>query len=457
MHLRRGSLYRVLGALPLLCLTAGSGWAGTNEERDLGRSFDLQARARLPLLHDADVSRYVDQIGRRIVAHLGEQPFEYQFTVVRDARLNAFAVPGGYIYVHGGLLTRIGNDDELAGVLGHEIAHVHAHHLVRQQEATELLGYAALLGALLTAVQPAAGLSAMALHSATQLKYRREFEQEADYLGLRYMRQAGFAPHGMLDFLKKMLDEQRSGPSTTAPSYLSSHPLSDQRLTHLEATLKTHQGAGGTRNAPSLALERTQVVVRARSELADSVLAHYRRRVDADRADGRARYLLGLAMLETGAYASARETLLGARAAGFTAVHRELGRTALAMRDLDTARQQLEEAVALDPDDALAHFALAHTRQALGDSEAALQELRRTVQLAPTMEEAHYDLGMLAGRSGDEGEGLYHLGVALQLRGEPENALNQFERALQHLQPETSEAAAAQSAITNLRGFLGRK
>jgi predicted Zn-dependent protease len=122
------------------------------EERDLGKQFALEARAQLPLLDDVEVNEHVNRIGQKIVATLGEQPFRYEFFVVREPRINAFAVPGGYVYVHAGLLTQISNDDELAGVLGHEIAHVNAHHLARQQDATKLLNYATLLGMLLSAV-----------------------------------------------------------------------------------------------------------------------------------------------------------------------------------------------------------------------------------------------------------------------------------------------------------------
>ncbi len=164
------------------------GWAprvqagvSASEEKDLGKKFALEARAKLPLIDDVEVNRYVDRIGQKIVAALGSQPFQYHFYVVRDPRINAFAVPAGYIYVHGGLLTHASNDDEVAGVLGHEIAHVNAHHLARQQEATQLLNYATLLGVLLSVVQPAVGAGAVAINAATQLKYRREFEQEADY------------------------------------------------------------------------------------------------------------------------------------------------------------------------------------------------------------------------------------------------------------------------------------
>src|ERR1700690_2117812 len=129
---------------------AHDGYAISNdEERELGKKFAMAARAQLPLIDDIAVSRYVDGIGQKIVAGIGEQPFTYHFAVVRDSRINAFAVPGGYIYVNGGLLTRVSNDDEVAGVLGHEIAHVNGHHLARQQESTKLLNYASLLGLLL--------------------------------------------------------------------------------------------------------------------------------------------------------------------------------------------------------------------------------------------------------------------------------------------------------------------
>jgi predicted Zn-dependent protease len=127
------------------------------EERELGKRFDLAARQQLPLFDDPEIVGYVDTIGQRIVSGLKDRTFTYQFSVVQEGSVNAFAVPGGYIYVHSGLLTRANNDDEVAAVLAHEVAHVHAHHLARQQEATKLLNYASLLGVLLSVVNPAIG------------------------------------------------------------------------------------------------------------------------------------------------------------------------------------------------------------------------------------------------------------------------------------------------------------
>lgn len=444
----------------LACLVACSGAAvrvavagSISDEKELGKQFDLEARAQLPLIDDVEVTSYVSRIGQRVASALNDSTFQYQFSVVRDPRINAFAVPGGFVYVHGGMLTRATNDDEIAGVLGHEIAHVNAHHLARQQEATQLLNYATLLGVLLSAVQPAIGAGAVAASTAAQLQYRREFEQEADYLGARYMRQAGYDPHGMLDFFKKMLDEQRTTPSF-APPYLLSHPLTDTRLTNLEAVLRTHQWDSSTRQPTSLELERVQVVVRARSEPAQDVVTLYRRQAEAQPSDGRARYLLGMAQLETGAFDAARQSFEAARQLGFTNVDRELGRSALRLQQLDKARELLSRAVETEPDDPLAHYELGKVLEAQNDTAGAMREYARACQLAPTLAEAHYSLGILAGRAGQAGDGYYHLAVAYKLRGEYDKALTQFEKA-EPLAPAGSERAqAVKTDIAELKEYL---
>ncbi len=434
--------------------SAGAAVSNT-EEKELGRKFSLEARAKLPLLDDVEVNSYVNRVGQKIVAALRDQPFKYQFIVVRDPRINAFAVPGGYVYVNAGLVTRVSNDDELAGVLGHEIGHVNGHHLARQQEATQLLNYAALLGALLSAVQPAVGAGAMAASIAAQLKYQREFEQEADYLGAGYVKQAGYDPRGMLDFFKKMLDEQRLTP-TFAPPYLLSHPLTDARLTNLEAVLRTHQWDSGPRQPPSLELERVQLLTRAAMEPTNDVLAVYRRQAEARPNDGHARYLLGLAYFEAGAFDYARQSFEAARQLGFRDVDRELGRTFLRLRQLDQARELLSRTTETNPDDPVDHEELAKVYEALGDTAGAMREYERALQLAPMLEEAHYGLGMLAGRAGRQGDGFYHLGKVFELRGELDKALSQFEKAEPLLKPGSDRAQEVQAEITELRDFLHR-
>ncbi len=429
-------------------VTAGS----ISDEKELGKQFELEARAQLPLIDDVEVGNYVNRLGQRIAAALNDSTFQYHFYVVRDPRINAFAVPGGYVYVHAGLLTRASNDDEVAGVLGHEIAHVSAHHLMRQQEKSVPLDAAALLGLALSVLHPAAGAVPLAAAAATQLAYRREFEQEADYLGARYMQQASYDPRGMLDFFKKMLDEQRTTP-TFVPPYLLSHPLTDTRLTNLEAVLRTHQWDSGPRQPTSLELERVQLVTRARSEPAQDVVAFYQRQAESRPTDGRARYLLGLAQLETGSFEAARQSLGSARQLGFAGADRDLGRTSLHLQHLDQAREFLSRATEIDPDDAVAHHELAKTLEAQKDAAGAMREYERALQLAPALAEAHYGLGILAGRAGHAGDGFYHLAVAYKLRGEYDKALSQFEKA-EPLLAGSARAQAVHAEIAELQEYL---
>ena len=449
---RRLTWFTCLLACTLASVPAARG-GSISDEKELGRKFDLEARAHLPLIDDVEVTDYVNRVGRKIVGALNDQTFTYQFQVVRDPHINAFAVPGGYIYAHAGLLMRASNDDELAGVLGHEIAHVNAHHLARQQEATQLMNYASLLGIVLSAIQPAIGAGAIAANAAVQLQYRREFEQEADYLGSRYMRAAGYDPRGMLDFFKKMLDEQRTTP-TFVPPYLLSHPLTDKRLTNLEAVLRTHQWDSGPRRRTSLELERVQLLTRARSEPAQDVVTLYRRGAEAQPTDGRSRYLFGLAQLETGAVDAARATLEAARRLGFGQVDRELGRAWLRLRQLDKAREALRRATEIDPDDAVGHLELAKVLEALNDTPGATREYERALQLAPELAEAHYGFGILAGRAGQQGDGFYHLAVAYKLRGEYDKAVSQFEKAEPLLPLGSAQAQTARAEIEELREYL---
>ncbi|MGE0519115.1 MAG: M48 family metalloprotease [Candidatus Binatia bacterium] len=441
--------------LVLLAGTAtGASALTTAGERELGQQFDLEARKRVALVDDPDVVAYVNELGGRIVAQLQQPHFAYQFAVVRDARMNAFAVPGGYVYVHSGLLATAQSEDEIAGVLGHEIAHVHAHHLARQQERTQLLNYAVLAGTLLSIIQPAAGALASAAGQTVALQYKREFEQEADYLGARYMRAAGYDPRALLDFFKRLSDQQRNAP-TSVPAYAQTHPLTDERLNQLEAVLNTQQWAARERAPVSLALQRVRALVRVRGEPASDVQAAYARERDARPNDPMAAYLVGLVDLETGRVDDAERALLAAREGGVQDADRELGRLALRRRDAARARELLTAHLDKKPADAAALIELATADEALGDRHGALSAYRRALDLAPGLAVAHISYGRLAGRLGRDGEGFYHLATASRLEGNCEGALRQYTRAEPLLPAGDARREDAAEWITTLRAYLG--
>ena len=176
------------------------------QERAMGRKAHEQILAQFGYYQDASLQAYVTQVGRRVLQESESSPFEFQFTIVNDPMVNAFAVPGGFVYVARGILAELNSEAELAVILGHEIGHVTSHHSAEQM--TRALGTQLLtLGlAVLSPGGPqnAAGWTAISSEISTQilLGYSQKAELEADEKGLRAAVKAGYDPRQMIDFLR---------------------------------------------------------------------------------------------------------------------------------------------------------------------------------------------------------------------------------------------------------------
>lgn len=445
---------RLLAAVLALLLVLPAAPASAEDEAELGRRFMLEIRSQLPLVDDPAMTAYVQGIGERLVKSLGPQAFDYHFYVVPHPSLNAFAVPGGYIFVFTGLLARTETDDELAGVLAHEVAHVHGHHAIRQQTQGQMWSYAALLGALLSAVNPVVGAGAIAAAQTAQLKYSREFEQEADYMGLRYATESGFDPHALGAFFKELLAEQRINPAGV-PAYMLSHPLTESRVGNVETIiaaqkLKTPTG----RPKASGELAEVRAVARAIADPPDVVIADYRREVDAKPDDGERHFLLGRVYQTIGKLDSARLSLERARELGFgDRADRPLGSVYLGLKQPERAREALGRHLAKRPDDGWARLELGKALNET-DPDAALMEFQRATRLAPELDEAHRLAGIVLGRKGREGDGFYELAVAARLRGELEQAYSHFLRAEEHIPAGTPREREVKLAIEELRPIV---
>jgi len=450
---------RLLAALLAIALVVPRPVRAAREgggEADLGRRFLLEVRSELPIVDDPAVAGYVDRIGHKLVATLGPQQFDYHFYVVQHPALNAFAVPGGYVFVFSGLLAHLSNDDELAGVLGHEIGHVSAHHIVRQQQQGQAWTAAALLGVLLSAVNPVLGAGALAAAETAQLKYSREFEQEADYLGLRYSTQAGYDPHSLGSFFKTLLAEARINPAGVPP-YMLSHPITEDRIAHVETTitaqkLKTPSG----RPAASAELAETEAVARAIADPAEVVIGRYRRLADEKPDDAERQFLLGRVYQTVGQLDAARAALEKCRDLGGLGgrVDRPLGAVYAALKEPAKARESLTRHLTKHPDDGWAHLELGKAIADAGSSGDAVVEFQRALALDPDLDEAHRLMGLELGRKGDEAEGFYHLALASRLRGELEQALSQFQRTDHLLTPGSVRQVEVERAIEELEPLV---
>lgn len=215
------------------------------EEVALGRRAQAAMLARTPRVDDAGVRRYVAEVGQRLAAASGGPRFTYTFDVANVGDVNAFALPGGHIWIYRGTLEVARNESELAGVLAHEVAHAAQRHAARQASSAMVASIGLeLLGALLgnTGGAVTSELAANALTGSVFLGFSREDERVADLEGTRILRRAGWDPRGLVSFLDAARAASRRNPSSLEV-FFSTHPAIESRI----ASLRTE-----TARAPSL-------------------------------------------------------------------------------------------------------------------------------------------------------------------------------------------------------------
>ena len=249
-------------------------------ERRIGEGAMRDIRQRDPAyLDDPEVNDYLNRLGQRLVAKLHEGRSEFEFFALKDASLNAFAMPGGYIGVHTGLILAARSESELASVLAHEISHVSQRHLARmvnKQGQAQIAAMLAMAVAILAArnnpdVAMGAALTGQAAGLQNQLNYSRDFEREADRLGLQLLDEAGFDIRGMATFFERM---QKYGRlyENGAPGYLRTHPLTTERIADVENRI----GQKSTRSAAdSLAFNLVRAKLRATLATATDAIADF--------------------------------------------------------------------------------------------------------------------------------------------------------------------------------------
>jgi predicted Zn-dependent protease len=217
---------------------------GEGQEVEMGRSAAEQVRTSLGLYTDDALHSYLDGVGQRVAAASERPQLTWSFAVVDDAAVNAFALPGGFIYVTRGLLTHLNSEAELAAVLGHEIGHVAARHSVNQMSKAQLASIGLGLGMILRPELQGLGQVGQAGLGLLLLKYGRDDENQADELGLRYMTKAGYPATGMptvLHMLERVSESENAG---RVPNWLSTHPSPENRVTRVNARIRDLRDAG---------------------------------------------------------------------------------------------------------------------------------------------------------------------------------------------------------------------
>ena len=219
-------------------LTAGCG-VSTQQEVEMGAQYAQQINSQLPIVRDAEINRYINILGDSIARVAGRSDIDWQFYVVNSPEVNAFAVPGGFIYMNRGLIERAQNMAQVAGVLGHEIGHVTERHSIEQMQKAQGANIGLTLGCILVPAvcqSQAAGAAINLGGNAVFARFSRNDEAEADRRGVEYVTRAGIDPRGIPGMFRVLLEERNRRPAGVE-AWFSTHPLEEDRIERTEAQI----------------------------------------------------------------------------------------------------------------------------------------------------------------------------------------------------------------------------
>jgi predicted Zn-dependent protease len=436
----------------------------TEEEKKLGKQVLLEIEKEANFVTDLNVQAFVEKVGYSLVDQLDLNPFEFKFYVINELDPNAFAVPGGYVFINTGLIALAENEQEIAGVLAHEISHVTQRHISKLIEKSKALTIATL-GAMIAGILAGRNVSggagtaasvamAQGMAGALALKFSREIEQDADQHGFNLMIKAGYDPEGMINFFKR-LQKLSLAMAPKIPAYLLNHPAIESRISLLENILQMGpKPTGPFKTIENFNRIRTMVFVEEREPQA--AITYFQSLIDANPNHCEGYYGLGLAYRKMGRFDKSMEVLQQAHslAPKDLDVSRELGIVYFLSGKMDQAIEHLEALQSTSGqsqhNDPMTVYYLGRGYQEKGDFAKALPLLLKIQKENPEFLDVYYSLGSVYGRTGQKGLSHFYFGKYFKLKQERNNALLHFRTAIDLLERGSPEREEAQSEIKEL-------
>jgi predicted Zn-dependent protease len=411
------------------------------EEEKMGRQFLKAAMRHLKFVEDPEVVGLVNKVGHDVVDHLEVHLFPYRFFVVDSSALNAFAVPGGYVFMNRGLIEIMDGHGELAAILAHEIAHVQSRHIAQRIARAKALNLAALGGMLAGIFMGGEAGSALITGSqagatSAMLNYSRQDEEESDRRGLRYLEATGYQGEDFVKIMKKMgQDSWKSGGHI--PAYLSTHPGVPERVAYLEATVETRPESSqrsGVGLGDAEDFRMMQAKLYGAYEDPREAEVKFREWLGQPETKVMAYYGTGLVQRRLRKMEEAVEFLKIAVSMrpDLAPILVELGKTYYEMGKFDKAISVLTSAITLEPNQPMALFVLGRCLLEEGRVTEARENLATAARLDDRLRSIHYYLGLAYGQLAQLTAAHYHFGIHARRQGNLSNAEFHFQEALRH-------------------------
>jgi predicted Zn-dependent protease len=432
----------------------------TAEEEALGDESLRYLKMRCTLIEDPFIVGYVNRIGQEIVRQNPSPPFVFKFYVVKEDTYNAFALPAGYVFIYSGLLAAMETEEDLAGILAHEVAHVFCRHISKRIEQSKKIGLMTLAGILAGVfvggspeVASAITTGSIAAGQSLSLKYSREDEREADQVGLMYLSKAGYSGEGLLRMLQKIREKHWFG-SDEIPSYMTTHPAIEERMAYLDTWIQAHPEWKGSDRSKNLAgFHKVQTKLMALYGDAAAARNVFDAQIQKDSQDALAYYGKGLVCAREGEKDKAVENLkraLQVRPLDGD-ILADLGKAYFQMGDYDKALKALLGALASNSIDPEAQFFLGRLQIETGDLQGALETFNGMGDDSRDSLPVDYYLGETYGKLGNSAEAHYHLGMHYKNKGDFKNASFHLKRALALSAKDPARKEAIEEALKELR------
>ena len=437
------------------------------EEKKMSEKFLKEVSQHFKFIDDQMIIKYVNKVGQRILKTLPAQPYKFRFYVIKEGSYNAFAGPGGVIFINSGLIEAMDTENELAGILAHEILHVACRHLSDRIEKSKKIGIASLAGLVGAIALGAAGAGAaanaaivgsIAAGQSMMLAYSRQDEIQADQSSLEYLAKAGYNAKGLLIILEKIRNKQWFG-SDQIPTYLMTHPAVEDRISYISNWIESNSEMRKNKSKgdnPYFSHVKTRLM--ALYGDVNTLFPRFQVRVNENADDSIASYGYGLLLERRGNYKKAAIYLKKSleKNAFDPDLLVDLGRVLFLNNNYSQALTTLEGALSISPFHQGALFFLGRSHMNSGNFHEAATVFESLINKHKGHKNVDYFIGNVYSRLGKPSKAYHHLGIHYAKKGAFEKAILQLKKALK-LSKDADQKSKIEKDLKKVKGKLVKR